>query len=248
MSRFAEALAEASSRLTVPEPVRSRILLEVAADMDDLYRTYLERGHAEEEAREGVLEHFDLSQEALRELAAVHDTPLDRSLRSLSGQARAPWARTLLALLGLFVALGSGGLLLRGELLSHASPLAWALLALLAAGVGGGAWRGWSLRSAGAGTLPPGRSGTGFLLGLAALQVLLGLAGVWVELYRSGLAIRSAPGQAMLHLVGWLHLASATLVVSLSGALVLGFLWFFLETHAQRLQAAAATRLLETTP
>ncbi len=248
MSRFAEALADASARLTVPEPVRSRILLEVAADMDDLYRTYLERGHGEEEAREGVLEHFDLSQEALRQLAAVHDTPLDRSLGSLSGEARAPWARTLLALLGLFVAAGSGSLLLRGEVLAHASPVAWALLALLAAGVGGGGWRAWSLRR-GAGAPPrPGSSGTGFLLGVAALQILLGFAGVWVELYRSALAVRAAPAQAPVHLVGWLHMASATLVVALSGALILGFLWFFLETRAQRLQEVAAAHLLETAP
>jgi hypothetical protein len=248
MSRFARALADAAQRLTLPEPARSRILLEVAADMEDLHRTYLERGMGEKEAREAVLEHFDLSQEALRGLAAVHDTPLQRSLRGLSGQARRRWARTLLALLGLFVALGAGTLLLQGGLLETASPLAWALLALLAVGLAGGVWKGWTLWGPGSAGRPPAAAGVGFLLGLAALQFGLGCACVWVELYRSGLRIRSAPGEAMMHLVEWLHLASATLVVALSGALILGFLWFFLETRIQHLQAVAAAGLLEGAP
>jgi hypothetical protein len=245
MSRFAQALSDVASRLTLPEPVRSRVLLEMAADMEDLHQAYLERGLPEEEARASVLEHFDLSQEALRELAAVHDSPLERSLTSLSGQAHRPWARTLLGLLGLFVAAGNVSLFFEGGLLSHASPLAWVLLAILATGLAGGAWKARLLRSSPAPGEPRVRSGVSFLLGLAGLQVVLGFAGVWVELYRSGLRIRSAPGEALIHIVGWMHLASATLVVALSSALILGFLWFFLEGRAQRLQAAAAASLLE---
>ena len=61
----------------------------------------------------------------------------------------------------------------------------------------------------------------------------------------TALRMRSAPGETGIHLVAWIHSASATLVVALSGAAVLGCLWFFLETRAQRLEEAAATRLLE---
>lgn len=245
MSRFAKALSDAASRLTLPEPVRSRVLLEMAADMEDLHRAYMERGLPEEKAREAVLEHFDLSQEALRELAAVHDSPLERSLTSLSGQAHRPWARTLLGLLGLFVALGTGSLFLEAGLLSRASSLAWVLLAILAVGLAGGVWKIRVLYFAPAAVESRTRTGVSFLLGLAGVQVVLGFACVWVELYRSGLRIRSAPGEALIHIVGWMHMASATLVVALSGALILGFLWFFLEGRTQRLQTSAAVSLLQ---
>ncbi len=65
--------------------------------------------------------------------------------------------------------------------------------------------------------------------------------GLWVELYLSALRIRNAPGETLIHLVGWVHMASATLVIALSGALILGFLWFFLEfrTRRQELNAVA---------
>jgi hypothetical protein len=80
---------------------------------------------------------------------------------------------------------------------------------------------------------------------MSLLLLFLGFSGIWVELYRSALAIRVEPALALRHLVGWLHLASATMVVALSGALLLGLLWFFLETRATHLDELAAARILE---
>jgi hypothetical protein len=69
-------------------------------------------------------------------------------------------------------------------------------------------------------------------------------SGLWIELYLSALRIRQAPGETMIHFVGWLYTASATLVVFLSGALVLAFLWFFLEARTRKLEKLASVRLL----
>ena len=82
-------------------------------------------------------------------------------------------------------------------------------------------------------------------LSTVGIGVAVAGAGLWVELYLSALRIRAVPGETLIHLVGWLYMASATLVIALSGALVLGFLWFFLESRVRRQELTAAARLLE---
>ena len=244
MSRFTQILSELDSRLTVPEPARSRILLEVAADMEDLFREYSHRDFSEEDAEAAVVDHFDLSQEALQELIRVHDTPFQRSLEGFSGQIESAWARLLMAVLALLVALGSGSLLFKAQLYRDASGLVWVLMPLFLMGLwvaGGLVLRLYRAKEILTASL---RSGLGRLPGLAALIMALSGSGLWVELYLSGLRIRGAPGETMIHLVSWLHMASATLVIALSGALVLGFLWFFLESAVRHREMTAVTSLL----
>jgi len=245
MSRFAQLLSDADARLTVPEPARSRILLEIAADMEDLHREYLGRGFSEEAADASVVDHFDLSEDVLRELVRVHDTPLQRSLENFSGQVRGTWSRLLMVVLALFVTVGSASLLFKGQLYRDASGLVWVLMPILATGLVIASGQVRRLAEAGDGWSPSRRSGLGRLLALAVFIVVVTAAGLWVELYLSALRIRAVPGETMIHLVGWLYMASATLVIALSGALVLGFLWFFLESRVRHQELTAAARLLE---
>ena len=245
MSRFAQLLSDADARLAVPEPARSRILLEIAADMEDLHREYLDRGFSEEDADASVVDHFDLSEDALRELVRIHDTPLQRSLENLSGHIRGTWSRFLMVVLALFVTVGSASLLFKGQLYRDASGSVWVLMPILAMGLVIAANQVRRLAGAGDGWGPSRRSGPGRLLGLAVLIVAVAGAGLWVELYLSALRIRAVPGETLIHLVGWLYMASATLVIALSGALVLGFLWFFLESRVRHREVTAAANLLE---
>jgi len=245
MNHFSQALRAADARLTAPEPARSRILLEIAADMDDLYQEYLARGISEPEAENAVLDHFDLSEDALRELVRVHDTPLHRSLEKVSGNVRGPWSRLLMAFLALFVTVGSGNLLFRGRLYGEASGVIWVLVPILLVGLALAVGQASRLYRAGDRWNPSLGHGTARLLGLAASILVLSAAGLWVELYLSALRVRSAPAESLVHLVGWLYMASATLVIALSGALVLGFLWFFLEAYVRQHELDAASRILE---
>ena len=245
MSRFAQVLSDADARLMVPEPARSRILLEIAADMEDLHGAYLGKGLSEEDAEVAVRDHFDLSEEVLRELVRVHDTPLQRSLENLSGHARGAWPRLLMVTLALFVTVASGSLLFRGQLYKDASGLVWILMPLLALGLATAVGQAHRMYKAGHDWNPSLGSGLGRLLGLAVLIMVVATCGLWVELYLGALRIRAVPGEALIHLVGWLHMASATLVIALSGTLVLGFLWFFLDSRVRRQELAAVADLLE---
>jgi hypothetical protein len=219
----------------------------MATDMEDLYQYHLENGAGRSEAARAVEEQFDLSEEALKELIHVHSSPLQRSLDGLSGQARRPWERGVLALLALVVAPGLALHLLQPSILRTASPLVFVLLALLVLAFGIGLRRAFSLFRPGfvpRGALP--RQGIRSLPGLALLLLGLGFSGVWVELYRTFLIIREGPQSALPYLVHWLHMASATLVVALSGALLTGLLWFLLEARSAQLEERATARLMDS--
>ena len=246
MSDFSSQIRQFSARLPIPEPARSRVLLEMATDMEDLLEHYLAKGMERKAALRNVEEHFDLSDEALKELVQVHTSPLQRSLEGLSGQIRSRWERGVLALVALFVILGLARQLVHPPLYHTAGPLALLLLAILALGGGIGVWRAVSLfgPSSRNGGRPASRKGLQSLPFLSLLLLGLGFAGIWVELYRSALVIRRTPGMALRFLVEWLHMASATLVVALSGSLLVALLWFFLEARASQLDERAAASLM----
>jgi hypothetical protein len=246
MSRFSSRLRNIAARLPIPEPARSRVLLEIATDMEDLFQHLVGGGMGEEAAASAVAEHFDLSDDALRELSQIHSSPIGRSLEGLSGQARSTWERVILGLVALFVLPGLGGFVLQPTLIQDASPLVFALVGILLLALGLGLWKGVVLFRPGPGRAPIPRQGLRALPALSLLLLFLGFAGIWVELYRSALSIRGAPGNALRNLVEWLHMASATMVVSLSGALLTAVLWFFLENRAAYLEEKAASAILET--
>jgi hypothetical protein len=245
MNRFSDILTTTASRLTVPEPAHSRILLELAADMEDLFRAYVEKGHLEDEARAAVREHFDLSDEALRELARVHDTPIQGILNGLSSHAQSNWERLVLAVLVVGASLLLGRVVLQEGVIGASSVFVWPVVitALVALGFGVATGRRLFL-GADSGLRTPSR-GIGRILGLAVLQVFLGMVGIWVELYGGALAIQEAPREALVHLVGWLETASATMTITLGLALGTALLWFLLAGQARRIERRLAAQLVE---
>lgn len=245
MMDFSPHLHALGARLPIPEPVRSRILMEMAADMEDLLQHCLDQGIPPDQARRTVEEQFELADEAIHELVRIHTSPVRTSLEGLSSQARSPWERALLGLVGLLVAAGLVTHLLQPGLLADASLLAYLLLALLAAALGIGLWKAVALRGRGTPANGPApRRGIRALPALAVLLLGTGFAGVWLELFRVALRIQASPPTALRLLVEWLHMASATLVVALSGAVLTALVWFFLETRAADLDRRAAHHLL----
>ncbi|MFH1754248.1 MAG: hypothetical protein ABIA59_00965 [Candidatus Latescibacterota bacterium] len=52
MSRFEGLLKQINGKLDLPQPTKSRILLEIASDLDDMYRVFIQQGMSEQDAAE----------------------------------------------------------------------------------------------------------------------------------------------------------------------------------------------------
>ena len=54
MKQFTALLKSINERLDLPQPTKSRIILEIAADLDDLYQLYLKKDHQVKKLRAGL--------------------------------------------------------------------------------------------------------------------------------------------------------------------------------------------------
>ena len=55
MRRFGPILARLNERLVLPQPLKYRVLNEIAADLEDTFETYVSQGLGENEAEQKAL-------------------------------------------------------------------------------------------------------------------------------------------------------------------------------------------------
>lgn len=240
MRRFSRALRRVDRRLEVREPERSRILLELAGDLEDLYRAYREQGSGEEEARrraEAWLVPDDGSLEGLRRL---HQPRLAGLASSLSEVARNRLEATALTVLALAAAAGGLAGLGTTPLLGPPGPAAVAVLVLGSLGIVLAARRAaWLLLSRDGG--PPAPESLPGLVASAAGSAGVGALGGCLELER-GLASAGAGGEdpANLVTVPWeaVGAAAGTAALGLVVTLCLALAWFWLVARVRTIRRA----------
>ena len=144
MSRFAEVLRQVSDRLDLPQPTKSRILLEMGSDLEDAYRHYREQGLAEEDAVRRAQDAFAVSDEALKHLARIHHSG-GRLADRLLLQIGSLWAKVLLVLWLLAVMLIASRVAATDSFFEVVSPFVWPILVLAAAAVAFSLWKLYEL-------------------------------------------------------------------------------------------------------
>lgn len=239
MSAFDHVLRRAEAELGVPEPRRSRILLEMASDLEDLYGTYRERGLGEEEARERAVRLLGASPEVLAELRREHGSRMAGLLDRLAGGRAHRLESALLALAtGVAVAGGAYGVAASGVV---ADPSPWTWLVLVLAGLGAWTVAGRILalyvRSERLGPRPVEELRA--VLGLAAACLTGSGLGALVAL--ASLADAIEHGSVAPALLWWrLSGAAGLLALGLVLALLLAGGWLLLRKRARAVEEARA--------
>ncbi len=244
MNRFTETLQDINERLDLPQPARSRVLLEIAADLDGLHAHYLDRGLPEDEARRRAVEQCDLSDEALAELARVHLSAYRRFLDRLSAQARTRWERAVLAVLLVFVAVLAGRMAVGTGMFSAAGPAAWVAAGLTLIALGLGLHKLYSAHLEQDHDLVRLRAGTGTLLVLAGSNLVLGVYAYSLVLYRVARQMAFDLEETAPLVVQRLLSGSALVEMCLFAAILCAVLWFLVENKIGRIEEAEAALLL----
>jgi len=246
MTDFADVLLPLSARLPLPQPARSRVLLEIAADLEAMYRHYREAGLSEAEARSKAVDAFDLSDQALADLVQVHTSAFRKLLDRLSVQAQSRWERTLLVLVAVAVAAAALRLYTGGPVIADAGWLVWPPLFCAAAGLLLGLAQSYQMSVRQESQPVRLRRGVDAVAVLAIAQCLLGFFGTYIGLYIAAWRIVGDVRNAFVYLFHWLLSGAALLSVSLSGALLTAMIWFALAKRAAVIADAEAMQLLAT--
>jgi len=244
MTDFADVLLPLRSRLPLPQPARTRVLLEVAADLTDMYEHYRESGLSEDDARSKAMETFIISDDALAELVRVHTSPVRRLLDRLSTQTLSRWERVVLAVIAGVLVLVVGQVVLRGEVFRVAGWLAWPALVCGVAGLVLGLVKFYQLYIKQDHELERARRGIDAIALFAGAQVLLGFLGVWFGLFLVARRLAADVEGVTVHVFNWLMSSSALLAVSLTGALLTAIVWFWLARRVAAIADAEAVLLM----
>ena len=237
-------IQDLADRLELPQPARSRVLIEVAADLADLEAAYVERGATPEQARTRAIERLDLSEDAIRELVHVHGSPVRRFLDRFSEQGRRRGERVALLALLLFLVFGTRALAPSRSLLADAGPELWIICAAAIPGALVAAAKAYALWGRDEHDPRRLRAGLDAILALGALTAATGLALWWLGLRRVATAARSDPEAGVGYVIEWLTHGSALVVVSFQAAILLGVLWLILSDRTAQTERGEAELLL----
>jgi hypothetical protein len=245
MNRFAEILKRTGDRLDLPQPEKSRILLEIASDLEDLYDLYRGQGIDEEEAARRASEKLVVSDEALAQLVQIHESSFRKFLNRISDQAQTRWERVLLTALVIFVALYAGRELFSSQLYVRAGGFVWPILGIGLMTVFTAVFRIYALYIKRDHAIRRLRAGLAWLVAGGCASIVIGLFGAIIETFR---AVRMGVADiemSLHHTIDGALRCSAMLIVSLLTAIAAFCLWFVLVNKARRIEQAEAAWLME---
>ena len=130
MKRFARVLRDAQEQLEIPEPSRTRVLLEMASDLEDSFQFHLSQGCDEAEAARRAEEAFGTSEEALKHLTRIHEAGLGGMQNRISNQIGRPWEKVLLVAIVAFEIFATAKIVSHEAFFLFLSPFLWPIAAL----------------------------------------------------------------------------------------------------------------------
>ncbi|MBN2185643.1 MAG: hypothetical protein JW746_09975 [Candidatus Krumholzibacteriota bacterium] len=245
MKRFRRVLKEINRKLDLPQQEKSRILLEIGSDLEDMYQLYLAQGYTDQEAIERAEEKFDISDDALEELVRIHQTIFARLLSRLSEQAQSRWEKALMVTILLLIALLSGQHLFSTGFFGRTGSFIWPLAAIsIIAGMLTirHTYMIYLKKDHRTGRL---RGGLIWFPALGIGSLMAGIFGSSVETMRMVRAVAADLDTTHLKIVQCAIKGSSMMILSLLVAIASSLIWFILVNKVKQIELAETEWLNE---
>jgi len=131
MNQFTDLLRNLNSKIDLPQPAKSRIILEIAADLNDTYHLYQKRGLSKTEAANKAREKFELSDEIISDLSSIHTNLFRQWLDRTIGKSQALWEKVLFITIFLFLLISTVYIVTKNPFFAEASLFVYPILAAL---------------------------------------------------------------------------------------------------------------------
>jgi hypothetical protein len=246
MKEFAAVLRNIDKVLDMPQPSRSRVILEISADMQDLYEHYIGQGLSDEEALRRTVEEFDFSAEEIAAIARVHDSSLGRFLDRFSARTRSNLERTALAMTMIPVALVGYRLALSGGMYKDSGIWMWPLLAGAIAALALGVSKWYGLFVVKEHNIRAVRKRLDTVLYIALGQLVTGFFGMYVDLFQTWVTSSVDKAMTTIYLAHWLQRSSALLSTAMIGALLSGLIWVINSGKAVSIEQYEAELIIDS--
>jgi hypothetical protein len=258
MKRFVQHLKSIEERLDLPQPLKSRIILEIAADMEDLFNHFKEKGMGDEEAITEVERKMEITEDSLEALSQVHKSGLQRLLDRLDLQTRNRWEKVVLVLTILILAVLSLRSVLAIPMITRSSIFVWPILGIGFMGLTVFFMRSFQLYIARNHEPRSLRRGLPLLLFFAGSSFMIGILGYLMEILKAGKhgilmdykiiymisPNRLGPDLDLQSLTTWMMQSASLIMVSMLVTISMAFLWFILFNKVQRIERVAVEWLV----
>ncbi len=258
MNKFTLFLKRINERLSLPQPLKSQILLEVAGDLEDIYEFYKNKGLNEHEAMQKAEEKLDLTDDTLSELIRVHQSVYGKLMNRISEQAQTRWERIFLILTILFVGVLSGRQILSTQFFLQSSSFIWPILGIGCIVIVLSIVKFYNLYIKKDHNIKNLRTGLGSILFFGGASLLTGTIGYYIELYSAGgfgalleakliFVVHTSTGfdETSRYIADWMIKSSSMIMTSMFVAIFAALVWFILVNNVIKIEQLEAEVLLE---
>ncbi len=259
MNQFTPLLKSINERLDLPQPTKSRIILEIATDLQDLYQLYLNRGLSEKEAARKAEEKIDLKDEALNDLVLIHQSLFRKLLDKISAQAQTRWERVAFVFILLFVVGISVQAIFSTQFLLQASKWIYPVLGTSLTAILISIPKFYQLYIKKDHQIKKLRTDLSLIFGMGVLNLVIGTMGYVMELFlaedtallfMNHLAYiittqEAGSGQTLSNITTWMIKSSSLIMFTLVSTIFIAFIWYILINKVLKIERAEAAVLLQ---
>jgi len=258
MKQFTPLLENINRKLNLPQPTKSRIILEIASDLEDLYNYYITQGLNSKDAIKKAEEKFDLTDEALNELVTIHQTIFRKFLDKITEQTQSQWERIILLLVFIIIVSLSAKTFISTPFFLHASKFVWPILGIFFSVIILSLPKFYNIFLKKDHQLAKLRQGLNSILFLGVINLSIGLFGYLKELYSAGvsgmffisylgfLVNWYVPGsdQNMMNITQWMIKSSSLAMFCILVTIFTSAIWFLLLNKIVKIEQAETIYLL----
>jgi hypothetical protein len=257
MNSFKPFLRRINEKLDLPQSTKSTIILEITADLNDLFEHYISEGFSEKEARQMAQEKMDISEEALLQLIELHQSGLKKLLQRLSLKSLARWEKGVLTIILLIVLAFFIPVMSSSTFFLQSSLFVWPILFFSFIALAISLRKVYELYVKQVHATKKLRNGMTLLWMLSGLSLFTGIFGYFFEIYQSGGYTILPAVNLFFHLFSFsdinhphpniidMFLRSCSVgMVSLLMTVFIALLWFGLMTKIEKIERAEFEFLL----
>ncbi len=245
MKTFSPILKQLYEKLDLPQPEKSRVILEVAADMEDTYQNYIDQGLSVKKSIDLTRDQFQFDDISIHELNQIHQTGLQKLLSKFSDQARSWWERAALILILMFIILFSGQVILTKSFLLETSRFVWPILGIGIIMMILALVKFYEVFIKRKLLILKIRSNLFILLFLGGAGLIIGLYGFLYETFRALNECLYHLDDAFSIMVHWLYKSSAMIITSFWIFIISAILWYILNHRIIKLEIAETSCLIK---